>query len=269
MKASRLEQAIITLSASRLASRHDSIMSGIDPRAQLVVTVFFLLCMLSVPLQRPGMIIWFAIYPIIMAPLSLSSYEHVFCKSLYVLPLLIAVGIFNPFYDTATSFTAGSLAISRGWVSFVSIIIRGLLAVQSLIILVGVCGFNRICEALRRLGVPSALVTQLLMVYRYLAVLLQEALSMQQARKARTTGRNKPGVKMWGVLVGQLMLRTIERSRRIDMAMKARGFNGSIAVCNTWHWHMRDTVYCLVCCSAMALLRACDLSSILLNIFNG
>ena len=91
------------------------------------------------------------------------------------------------------------MAVSRGWVSFVSIILRGLLSVQALLLLVYVAGFNRMCEALRRPGMPRVLVTQLLMVYRYLTVLLQEGdlivVAPEDAHKPRCQADGPEAVK--------------------------------------------------------------------------
>lgn len=266
MKPSRVEQAIVTLNDRQMAAAGWSHISGIDPRALLVVTLFYLVAMLSVPVRSPGMLVWFAAYPIVSASLAHISYGRLFRSSLYVLPLLVFIGIFNPFFDRSVAFMAGSVPVSRGWASFASLIVRGLLSVQALLLLVYVAGFNRLCEAMRRLGMPRVLVAQLLMVYRYLTVLLQEALAMHRARLARGYGRNSYRLSMWGPFVGQLLLRTIERARRIGMAMKSRGFNGSLAVGGLGRWSLADTVYCLVWIPVIALIRLTDLSSLLLNV---
>lgn len=268
MKTTRLEQAIVILNARQLAADDDSHIAEIDPRALLVVTLVYLVAMLSVPVSSAGMLIWFAAYPIVSAMLAHMEYGRVFRNSLYVLPLLIVIGIFNPFYDRETAFMAGSVAVSRGWVSFASIIIRGLLSVQALLILIYVAGFNRMCEALRRLGMPRVLATQLLMAYRYLSVLLEETLSMHRARLARGYGRASYGARMWGPFVGQLMLRTLERARRVNMAMRARGFDGSLLSSNPSKWHTPDTVYCLAWIPVIIIMRLTDLSSLMLNLVN-
>lgn len=267
MKASRIERAIVTLNERQLAATDDSHVAAVDPRAQLAVTLLYLVAMLSVPVTDAGMLIWFAAYPIVSAPLAHIPYERVFVKSLYVLPLIAVIGIFNPLFDRTPAFTAGHLTISRGWVSFLSVIIRGLLSVQTLLILVYVCGFNRLCEAMRRLGVPRVLVTQLLMVYRYLALLLQEALAMHRARAARAYGKSSYGPSMWGPFIGQLMLRTLERSRRIHMAMKARGFAGTLLAAPESRWATADTVYCLAWIPVILIMRFADLSALTLHLF--
>ncbi|MDE7346932.1 MAG: cobalt ECF transporter T component CbiQ [Muribaculaceae bacterium] len=267
MKPSRLEKAITVLNARQMKPAEMSHIGDIDPRALLLVTVVYLVAMLSVPLQRTDMIIWFAAYPIISAPLAHIAYERLFRNSLYVLPILIFIVIFNPIYDRFPAFSIFGITINSGWISFFSIIIRGLLATQALLLLIRVAGFNELCDALRRLGCPGIISTQLLMVYRYLSVLLQEALTMQHARQARSYGKNSFKASMWGPFVGQLLLRTIERSRRINMAMKARGFKGSLSASPDTHWATADTVYCLVWIPVFIALRFLDVSSMLLTLF--
>ena len=267
MKPTRLEKAIIILNARQVKPDAASHIGDIDTRALLTVTVVYLVAMLSVPLQRTDAIIWFAVYPIITAPLAHIPYERLFRSSLYVQPLLVFIGIFNPLYDRTPAFTAFGLSVSAGWLSFISILIRGLLATQALLLLIYVAGFNEMCEALRRLGFPGIIVTQLLMVYRYLEVLLQEALTMQRARMARSYGKDSFKASMWGPFVGQLLLRTLERSRRINMAMKARGFRGSLSTGAPSHWDTAATVYCMIWIPVILALRFADISSFLLTLF--
>lgn len=261
MGISRLQKAILVINAGQLPAVPDSHIADIDPRALIAVTIFYLVVMLSVPLASAGMLIWFAAYPIVTAPLAHVAYERVFAKSLYLLPLIVVIGIFNPIYDHVTAFTVMGVDISRGWVTFISIIIRGLLSVQALLLLVHVAGFNKICDGLRGFHLPEALVTQLLMAYRYLGVLLAEVLSMQNARVARSYGRRSYPLSMWGPFVGQLLLRSLERSRRIHVAMLARGFDGSLTVSNPVKWHVADTLYCLIWITVIGAMRLLDLSS--------
>ncbi len=266
MKYTRLEQAILTLNARQLRGVSDSHIADIDSRALLIVTVIYLIALLSVPVVQTDRIIWFALYPIVSAPLAHIAYERLFVNSLYVLPFLILIGIFNPLFDRMEAFRIGNVAISAGWLMFTSILIRGLLSVQALLLLIRITGFNEICEAMHRIGMPTVVVTQLLMVYRYLTVLLQEALSMQRARMARNYGRSSFRVSVWGPFVGQLLLRTIERSRRIYIAMQARGFNGSLSTTGSARWTTADTVYCLIWIPVMLMLRCCDVSNLLLKL---
>lgn len=268
MKATRLEKAIITLNERQMRQREPSHIGDIDPRALLGVTIVFLIAMLSVPLARTDMIIWFAVYPIVTAPLAHIAYDRLFRNSLFVLPILVCIGIFNPVCDRQPAFAIAGITVSEGWISFISIIIRGLLSVQALLLLIRVAGFNSMCRAMQRLGCPAVVTTQLLMVYRYLTLLLQEALSMQRARQARAYGNSSFRAGMWGAFVGQLLLRAIERSRRINMAMNARGFRGTLCDSPPSHWSTADTVYCLAWIPLLLLMRFIDCSSLLLTLIS-
>lgn len=267
MKTSAIEKAIFILNRRQTAPAEGSHIGDIDPRALLVVTVVYLVAMLSIPPESLGMLIWFAIYPIITAPLAHERYERVFMQSLVILPLLIVIGVFNPIYDHRVAFAVAGLKISMGWVTFLSIVIRGLLSMQALLLLVDVCGFIGFCNALRRLGLPKPLTTQLMMLYRYIGVLLEEALDMQRARASRGFGRKSYPLKMWGSFVGQLLIRTLERSRRIHRSMLARGFDGTIpnSYQSAQRWQTADTVYCLVWLPVILFLRFANLSEIFFN----
>ena len=95
MKPTCLEKAITILNTRQTKPEEASHIGDIDARALLIVTAVYLVAMLSVPLQRTDSIIWFAVYPIISAPLAHIPYERLFRNSLYVLPLLFFIGIFK------------------------------------------------------------------------------------------------------------------------------------------------------------------------------
>lgn len=221
----KLEKAYYTI--MQMETRSNQSPSIIDPRINVVISLVFLIVMLSVPLGRLSSLIWFALYPMAASAVLGISFGKIFSRSLYVLPLVVLIGIFNPLLDKIPVFRIGGFVVTSGWLSFMSIIVRGLLAMQCILILIDSCGFQGICRAFRKLGVPAFLTDQLMFVYRYISVLLLEALTMKRAREARGYGRKSYPLKLWGTLTGQLFLRAIDRSERINKAMLARGFNGT------------------------------------------
>ena len=54
------------------------------------------------------------------------------------------------------------------------------------LILIAVTGFNAVCLALDKLGTPRVFVVQLVFLYRYMFVLVDEAARMVRARSLRT-----------------------------------------------------------------------------------
>lgn len=235
---------------------------NIDPRAFILVTVVYLCMMLGVPTMHIDVLLWFALYPIISAPLFGLSYSSVFFQSLIVLPLVLLLGIFNPIIDKTPVAMHGHLLITRGWLLFFGIIVRGLLSMQALLVLIRTIGFIGIVRGLSRLGLPRFLVTQLLMVFRYIRVLIEEGLTMKAARDSRSYGKKQLSIKLWGILIGQLFLRSIDRAERIHKAMTARGFNGEIpfgyAPKTNWGWS--STIFLVLWCLLFIFLRLFNLS---------
>lgn len=230
----KLEKALIILrSGERRELSGESAgesAGGVGPVAALLVTLLYLVLMLSLPVQALSRLIWFAVYPIVGAPWCGISYGGLLKKSLYVLPLIIFIGIFNPFFDRDIAFHIGRTAVSEGWVTFISVTLRGLFAAQALLLLISCYGFRGLCRGMERLGLPRFMSTQLMFVYRYLTVLLSEALEMRRAREARGYGKDALPLRTWGTFIGQLFLRTVARSERIHRAMLSRGFTGVMPV---------------------------------------
>ena len=126
------------------------------------------------------------------------GYGEVMHKSLYTLPLIAFIGIFNPMLHREPVLYAGTIAISRGWVEFIAILLRGLFTVQMVIVLIMTTGFYKVCRGLNRIGVPAVFTTQMLLVYRYIYVLVDEAIDMDRARKSRSYGKKGYRLRMWG-----------------------------------------------------------------------
>ncbi len=234
----------------------------LHPLCFFAVTLLYLVAMLSVPTDALGMLLWFALYPIIMAAAVGVAFSRIFLLSLTALPFALLIGLFNPIYDRQTALSVYGLNISQGWISYISIIVRTLLSVQALLLLIRQTGFVGLCRSLRSIGMPSFLCTQLLMVYRYLSVLLEESLNMTRARRARGYAKRHFSLTIWGAFCGQLFLRTVDRAEKIHRAMLARGFNGSLPRFSneTRKWGWPDTLTLLGCTAAFAVLRFLNLS---------
>lgn len=232
----------------------------LDPRSKILVTVGYLAAVLSFSLTSLSGILLFAVYPLVGSAMAGLTYSRLLRQSLPALPFIIFIGIFNPLLDHEPMLRAGSLVISRGWIELISIVARGLLSVQAVVLLITTTGFHRVCRGLRALGVPALFTTQLLLVYRYIHVLAEEALSMERARLSRSYGRRSFGLRMWATFIGQLLLRTVARAERIHRAMLARGFNGALHTLTPLHWRTTDTLFMLSWLALFAAGRFCDLS---------
>ena len=110
----------------------------------------------------------------------------------------------------------------------VAIALKANAIVLMLLVLVGTMEPPVLGHALRRLGVPAALVHLLLFTVRYVAVLNAEATRLRTAMRARafTPRTDRHTLTTYGYLVGMLLVRAAERAERVLEAMKCRGFDG-------------------------------------------
>jgi cobalt/nickel transport system permease protein len=198
----------------------------LDPRAKVLTTIIFILCVVSFGRYEISAMLPFLIYPAVLMAVGDLPGGYILRKILIVIPFALIIGIFNPVFDRQVIMQLGPLDIWGGWVSCASILIRAILTASVAIILVAVTGFPAICEALEKLGMPKVFAVQLLFLYRYIFVLTDESVRTARARQLRTFGKRGFGIRQFGSMVGHLLLRTWDRAERIHMAMLARGFCG-------------------------------------------
>lgn len=123
----------------------------------------------------------------------------------------------------------------EGYFRFLSIVIRLITSLLAAIILSSTTKLPDILSAFQYLHVPKIFITIIGLMWRYLYVLVDEAVRLMRARESRSAfspdRRQKGGSILWrsrvsGGMVGNLFLRSLERSDRIYYAMLSRGFDG-------------------------------------------
>lgn len=212
----------------------------IDPRAKLITTMIFICMVVSFGKYEISRMIPFVIFPLAMIVSADLPVKYLAKKILIVAPFAVLVGMFNPIMDTQPLFQLGGISISGGWLSFFSILLRFALTVSAALVLLCLTGFNGVCLALQKLKVPGPFVIQLLFLYRYLFVLIDEASRMVRARSLRSFDSKGLRFNVFITLLGQLLLRTMERAQRIHLAMCCRGFDGHIHINSSMNFGYRE-----------------------------
>lgn len=221
-----LHSAVLDIKRLDLLANGDTAIHRLDARAKVLVTIVFIICVVSYNRYELTALFPFLVFPAVMVALSGLPPLFIINKITLLCPFVLAVGIFNPVFDREILLQLGPLGVSGGWISFASILVRSALTVGAAFILVGVTGFTAVCQALERLGMPQVFAVQLLFLYRYIFVLTEESGRATRARELRSCGKKGQGIRSFGSLVGHLLLRTWQRAERIHMAMLARGFTG-------------------------------------------
>lgn len=207
-----------------------------DPRLKLVGTLASILAITLVPVGGFAAlgIAWLVLLAASgiarLGPLRLSRGAFIAAPFLLAAVPLVFVREGDPLG------TIGPVTISgEGLVMFATIAAKSWLSVQVALLLTFTTPFHDLVDAMRDLRLPRILVAIIGFMYRYLAVLAEEATRMLRARAARSAsveGGRAGGSLRWrarvtGQMVGSLFLRSYERSERIYAAMQARGFEGT------------------------------------------
>jgi len=251
--------ALVEFRQLDLLATQPSAIHRLDARAKVIVTLAFIICVMSFGRYAVAPLLPFFAFPVLVAGWARLPSRLLLRKIAMVIPVALLIALPNPFFDRETLLRVGGIGISGGWISLVSILLRALLAAAAAIVLVAVTGFPAICGALERLGMPRTLAVQLLFLYRYLAVLGEEALRMTTARELRGGGRPL-SIRLYGVLIGRLLMRTWDRAERIYLAMCARGFVGDFNSGQRSVFGLREGVYVVGWCGFFLLLRTQDVA---------
>lgn len=205
----------------------------VHPLIKLIITVFYITCVVSFEKYNLLGLIPMVLYPVIVFRLSEIPIKTCFKKMRVVLPLICFVGIWNPLFDHIPVMQIGNFMITGGMISMITIMIKGIYALMASFLLIATTGMEGICYGLRILHVPNIIVTQMLLSYRYIFLLMEEANAVFEAYSLRAPKEKGVKYKVWGSLLGQLLFRSIDRAGNLYESMLLRGFNGNFKYVNT------------------------------------
>lgn len=256
----KIDQNLFDIGRMDTLATGDSSLHRLDPRAKLITTLVFIVTVVSFGKYELSALIPFFIFPVTLITAGDLPLTFLLRKVMIVAPFAIFIGIFNPLLDREILFQLGSIHISGGWVSYLSILMRFVLTVTAALTLIALTGFNTVCMALEKLGTPRPFVVQLLFLYRYIFVLTDEAARLVRARSLRVFGESKGmGFKPFVSMVGHLLLRTLDRAQRVHLAMRCRGFEGHIPILRSMHFGIKEVRHVAFWLLLFALLRFSNL----------
>lgn len=252
---SRLNNAIHEVNRIDETAAKDQWINNIHPLVKLLLTFIYIIFVVSVNEYRLDSLIAMTVYPVAVFILGELSLKECLKRLRFVLPIVFIVGIFNPLFDRRPYAMFYGITITTGMISMVSLIIKGVFSVIASYILVATTTIEKICHALRMLHVPAVIVTQIMLMYRYILLLLNEAHRITQAYELRAPGQKGVHFKVWGSLSGQLLLRSIDRSQAVYESMCLRGYTGEFEYYNKVKINPSDVWYFIMCLALMIVLR--------------
>ena len=231
-------------------SRLNSFIHRLDPRTKLVASLAFILAVvLTPPSNWRVFAIYFCMIAIMLA-LSKLPPLYVLKRSLVIFPFVLLIAVFIPFFkegQVAGSYNVWQWQISitySGLFILANVVIKSWLCILALILLSSTTRLDDLLKALKQLGMPQVMILILSFMYRYIFVLVDEIMRLQQARDSRNFGGSRLyHLKTIGNMVGTLFIRSYERGERIYAAMLARGFDGQVRTLHKLSFRWADAYF--------------------------
>ena len=237
-----------------LAARASPI-HALHPTAKLLATVAFIIVTLSYDKYDLSGLAPMVLWPVLLFQISGIEVRCCFHKLRVVLPLVMAVGLFNPIFDRTVVLRLGGLSITGGVISMITLMLKGVFCLSASFLLIATTPIDQLCAALRQLHVPKVLVTLLLLTYRYVGVMTEELAIMTEAYLLRAPGQKGIHLSAWGSFLGQLLLRSMDRAQELYASMLLRGYHQRFHYAQVRRFQGRDALYLAGCVLSFALLR--------------
>ena len=213
-------------------SNRKGVMQAINPLAKLIAIAAMIIASLCI--FQLSILLAICVVPLVMAAaskiplkvfLSRTTLIPVFVGLISLPALFLTLG--NPVW-TANVGGLNLVVTAEGITQFLVFTVRIWFCVATLSLLVLSTGFEKTLKLLASIKVPSLIIQLFSLTYRYFFVSIHETQSVLIAKEARTYVNkrtfNLQALKDLGGILANLFIRTYERSERVYLAMKSRGF---------------------------------------------
>jgi cobalt/nickel transport system permease protein len=236
-----------------------SLLHRLDPRAKIVGFIGFTVVVVSTPARAVWAFAFYAAILVFLAGISRLGAGYILRRMLVVVPFVIVVAIFLPFFDRAGS---GGYSLGIGHVDSSGLLVlwnagaKAVLGVLSMIILASTTTFPDMLAGFQRLRVPKVFVLVVSFMYRYSFVFLEELRRMQRAMESRNyRARWLWNLPTLGRVLGSLFLRSYNRGERVYVAMVSRGYEGTIGLASSAVFGWAEVAFLGALAAAAAAIR--------------
>lgn len=200
-------------------------------QCKIAAVVLFTLVVVSTPARS----LWaFGAYALLLLGVVLTARlsPRLVLRRMVVEVPFVLFAVLLPFVARGDRVDVLGLSLSEsGLLGAWNLLAKATLGVIASIVLASTTTIRDLLHGLERLRLPRQLVLIASFMVRYADVLAAEMARMKVARESR--GFTATGLKAWPVLsasLGALFLRSYERGERVHLAMRSRGFNGTMPV---------------------------------------
>ena len=240
----------------------DSLIHGINPGIKIITFFSFVLFIIF---TKPDSFMAFGFYAILIATLILlSRIPAIFIlkRSLVIMPFVLMIAVFIPFFKPGKvigGYSLGSLRLTisyDGLMVLWNILAKSYLSTLCMILLISSTSFSDLMKALDRFGFLKIITATLSFMYRYIFVVQDELMMMKQAKEARSIGGSKWfHARVMANMAGVLFIKTYERAEFVYLAMCSRGFDGNFRTITDHPLIIKDLLFFLTIIMALTGVR--------------
>lgn len=192
----------------------------IDSSIKIIVTIIYVIKVLSIKQFIISDITSIVLYPLILFKFGKVPVKFILKKVLFILPLIFGLSVINLIID----FSYSEIYFS------VLLLFKCIFTLVGALLLIVTTGINNLAFGLKKLKIPNILIMQILMLHRYIILMMEECYRVKSAYELRTLGEKSMTMKDYGRIIGQMLLKTIDKSEKVYEAMKLRGFDGDLYI---------------------------------------
>ncbi|OGO59276.1 MAG: cobalt ECF transporter T component CbiQ [Chloroflexi bacterium RBG_19FT_COMBO_47_15] len=233
----------------------DSFIHRLDPRTKLITSLALIAAVVLTPASNWRIFVFYFCVVAVLLMISKLPPLYVLKRSVVIFPFVFLIAVFIPFFkegEIAGSYNIWLWEISvtySGLLILANVMVKAWLCILALILLSSTTKIADLLKGLRQLGIPLVMILILSFMYRYIFVLADEVMRMQQARDSRNFGGKRlHQLKTIGSMVGTLFIRSYERGERIYAAMLSRGFDGQIRTLQNLSFGPADAYFSAIFC---------------------
>jgi cobalt/nickel transport system permease protein len=261
-----LNKSILQIDQLEALTKKNTVLHKLEPTVKLIITIIYLIVVISIKPNQVSGLIPFIFYPIILMTMGEIPFKYLFFRIVLVLPFIVFTGIWSLIYNREIAFYILGLGVSGGLISFSTLLLKTILTVLAVLILISTTSINDLTYTMIGFKIPSIIVIQIMMTFRYISVLLEEISVMYYGYILRAPKAKGIKVKDMGTFLGQLIIRSFDRAELIYDAMKCRGFGGTIFFTKKQEVSKKGWIYIVLIGGLLIFMRFINLSKVIGNI---
>ena len=263
----KIDNAIKTVHHIDYQANHNGYLNRIHPLVKLLVTIIYIILLTSIDKYNLVTTLAMSIYLILVSITGDLSIKNALKSVKMVLLLFFILGIANPILDRTIITYIGIIPVTTGMISMFTLLLKGIFAILASYFLILTTSIEDICYALKMIHIPNILITIVMLIYRYIIVFLKEVQRIWIAYQMRAPKQKGVKYKAWGSLIGNLMLKSIDRAQVVYESMELRGFHPDTFFVKKEKLNKKSWIYFVLMIALLIILRFVPIFEIIGDIF--